>query len=244
MDKVNVEKFKNFLSSVYLGDIIEECVLVEGVNGLNSIQAVDLTNSVFLNVSIQTALKGFKAVGLGDLSVLCKYLSSVGENEILIGVEENRMILKCGGTSFKVLLAQPDLIPTAVPEEGLVEKFLEATSYKIPITADVVRKFAQFMSLLNPGSVDLVFSKAKMEVFLNSTLMTEHQFEILVGKATCSEKEINDFSSRIYAKNLGRVFDQLNFSTGDKAEATMHFAEGSPVIIKQDTFVWALSTIK
>jgi hypothetical protein len=243
-NKVNVGQLKTLLNNVYLGGFIEECVLVEGKNGFNYVQAVDKTNSFFLRCSAQTGFTGFKKIGIGDgdLEILIDYLSIVEEEDMEISINKNKMICEADDNWFEMNLSQPDVIVTAVPEDGLIEKFLEVTEYKIPITADVRKKFNKFIRMcgLSTASLDFI----KMDVGFSSSAGPNGEYVIYIGKATCNGKGGKPFEIVFETEKLQAIFARLDFSAGNKAEANIHFNDGAPVVVKQADNVWAMSTIK
>lgn len=232
---VDVRSFGLFLRRVFLGGIVESCVVIFK-KGIISVQAVDMSNSVFL--SCKSSLSGFSQgweLGLGNLDLLVKFLSSVEEKEVKFKVLENRLVLRRPRHGeLRYLLTEADLIPTAVEDKGSVGKLVKQCDYKLPLTVSVRDDIVGFVNTVKTKDVRLSFGKEK--AYLVGGADTEHQFRVNMGKV----KGLGEpFELCIYGDHMVKVFDVLEF--GEKEKPLLLFGDNKPLVVQQDADnTWAL----
>lgn len=239
--EINIKTFSKLLHNVHLGGLIGECVLKEGKNGMNYINAIDLTNSLILSVRGKTKFEDFKELGLSDLPVLCKYLETASE-DTEIKLSENRLVFKNKNGTFKYLLAQPDLIPTAVEEEDALKKLIEDYTHEITLEEEFQKNFAQSMALTKTNNVKISVGES---IKLLGGLENEHQFTIPIGKPKVikeSRKE-KKYELSIYGNHLSAVLNATDLSVRENLPVLL-LKDSKPVVVKQGNNIWALTIIE
>lgn len=239
MSGIKIQVLRRLFKRVNLGGLIGECVLEEGKNGMSSIAAIDLTNSIVLTVFGKTNFEGFDKLGISDLDTMVKYLDSV-DDETTLKVVENRLIFKNKNGTFKFLLSQPDLIPTTLDEKDALEKLIDDSSNEVEINEDFKNNFLRNMALTKTNNVSIIVSD---EVNLSGGLVSEHQFRLKIGTTKkLMKSDVEQFVVPIYGTHLAAVLSVLNFTVREN-NPTMFLKEDKPIIVKQGRDAWALTII-
>lgn len=237
--EIKIKTFNRLLRRVHLNGLIEECVLNEGKNGVNSIQAIDLTNSLILSVTGKTNFEEFKQLGLSDLGTLCKYLENA-EDKTDLNVVENRLVFKNKFGSFKYLLSQPDLIPTSLDDKDALSNLVDNCTHEVTLQEEFQKNFAQNMALTKTNNVTVTVGD---NVMMSGGLESEHQFSLKIGKPTVLKTSRDEkFSVPIYGSHFGAVLNVLDWSVRENLPKLM-IRKGKPIILTQGKDVWALTII-
>lgn len=243
MSDIKIQTLKRLLKRVYLGGLIDECVLNEGKEGVNTIQAIDLTNSLILTVAGKTNFKGFGKLGLSDLGTICKYLETADE-ETEMEVDENRLIFRSKSGTFKYLLSEPDLIPTSLDDKDALNNLIENCTHEVIMKEEFQKNFMQSMALTKTNSVTVVVGE---NAILSGGLESEHQFSVKIGKPKIIKKdkdrEDKKFRIPIYGSHLIAVLNALDWSVEENLPVMM-IKPNKPIIIKQNKDSWALTIVE
>lgn len=235
--EIKINTFNRLLRRVHLNGLIEECVLNEGKNGVNSIQAIDLTNSLILSVTGKTNFEEFDQLGLSDLGTLCKYLENA-EDKTDLNVVENRLVFKNKFGSFKYLLSQPDLIPTSLDEKDALSNLVDNCTHEVTLQEEFQKNFSQNMALTKTNNVSIIVGE---NIIMSGGLDSEHQFSLKIGKPTVLKATREEkFSIPIYGTHFGAVLNVLDWSVRENLPKLL-IKKGRPVIVKQGKDVWALT---
>ena len=226
----------SLLSRANLGGLVEECVL-DVRDGVGSIQAIDMTNSVFLSCQEQLGegLPNSK-IGIGNLSVLCKFFAMDGEFSINLS-DEWITVRRKGHGFIRLQLLKSDQVPTAVTQEDAEKKIIASCEVSLPFEEDSARDFEGFMGLMSCASVELRSKEGKISLSANKS--EPQQFNVQLGEA----KEIKDgFKVAVYGDQLLRVVKVLHWEKDHTP--TIRVGEKSPLVIQQDKRnFWALTPI-
>lgn len=234
---VDSKGFSDMLKKVYLGGIVPEAV-IDFDEGL--IEAVDISNSLFLHVHYDSEdFNGFGQVGLGDLSLLCKYLEA-SQGEVNIGKNGNRLDIRgAGGGNLKYLCQEVEFISTSV--KGIeLSKLFEPCLLSCRIEENVCKQYLMYSSLVKTKAVEFVIDD---EGAINAIggLESEHKFTLDIGEAKVLPKQKfkKGFSIKVYASHLREVLSVLSWE--DKEKPELMFAPNHPLLLKQnDDAFWAL----
>jgi len=234
----NIAKLVPLLESVYLGGIIDECVL-SVKDGTVSVKAMDMTTSVYVQGSCATDLKDDQ-MGIGNMSLFIKYLRSYNSSEMEFIHNDNVLTVKPeGGSTLKYLLAETDFVPTYDAEwedisEDPIETAIGNADYSTLIQESAAQEFLKLMSLFKPNTVTVSVSKRGL-ITLHGGNSTEHQFDVQVGKVKI-ENSIDPI--KLYGANITAVFSVLDFTS----EVTMHLVSGE-LLLTTEVASWVLRPI-
>ena len=220
------------LKSAYLDGAVEEFVLnVQG--GVATISAVDKSAVVFVCVSGPVGNVPDCQLGLKEPGFLIKLLESIKEEKVSFVIEEDKWLkIDTGSGNVKVLLSQPEMIPTSVQEyKGPVEKMREEVEYSIALEKEVVEKYVYFQNLVQNNTTGIYISKGKLS--FGSGKFETRTFIVDVGEIESKE----DFELVVFGKYLKAIFSELDFSRN----VEMSFGPGSPILIETGDFFWSLS---
>lgn len=239
--------FITLLKRVRLGGVLESCVIETTKKGIARVQAVDITNSLFLSISIASFenMKEEGVFGIGNIELLEKFFSSVEDEEtVSMEVDDNRLVFKRKGHGrLNYLLTEPDLIPTKEDyNEESVSKLLKQCEFGLDLSKKACDDFSSYMNMVKTKEAKLVFKKGKVK--LEGGSINEHQFSVELGKANPLKKKADEDSSfeiPVIGDQLVKVLSAIDFK---KEEPTISFSENNPVVIKiDDENVWALVPI-
>ena len=230
----NVSDLVQALESVYLGGIIEDCVITVKDNTAH-IKAMDMTSSVYAQVSSPFEYKD-DVIGLGNLSLLIKYLKSYTSSKMSFLRNDNVLTVKPeNGGTLKYLLSQVDLVPTYNSEwedsDDPIKAAVASQTCKLELKEESVKEFLKLMGLFKPNGVTITVSK-RGRVSIQGGNTTEHQFTVIIGDADPQEEPI---SVKLYGNNINAVFSVLSF-----AKPVYMYMVGGEVLIQADGFAWVL----
>lgn len=232
----------SLLKRVHLRGMVEECLL-EVKAGMGSINAVDMSNSIFISCEEELGEMEDTSLGLGKLALLTQFLE--GSTEVTYSVESKDKegtwltLRKVGHGQIKVLLVEKTQIPTVVQgnAEETKKGMLKLTKDTFAIEQKAVEDLINYIGMLGAASV---FIKAKRGVVTAcSSPDAEQQFTLRFGKLTNTESEI---SVEVYSQYLTSVLKSLTWGTGN--EPIARIGNEAPLIIQQnDSNLWALTPI-
>jgi hypothetical protein len=229
--KISGIELLKLLRRVHLGGIIEEAVIDFGGG---TIQAVDMTSSLMVNCKGDVSME-FGEMGLGDLSLLSRYLASV-TGDIAFTKKDNRLIIESGIGTLSYLTKDISFITTAI-EAGDVSKLMEPCVCKVVFSEDACKEYLMYAGLVK--SQRLQFTVGAGQVSLHCGLESEHRFDMLVGKAVslgAKKKAIPEFSVDVYSQHFSAICSVLEWG-----EPYIMMAPEHPIIVKQnDDNFWAM----
>lgn len=228
-----MQRLPKLLKRVYLGGVVDECVLTAIEEGFAYIQAVDISNTIFIDVATNVPLPALGKVGLGSLGMLCKFFDATKGSNYTLNLDQNRLVILAGQHGrLNYLLTQADLIPTTVDDSASMTKLLATCTHEIALTEEKAKDILTYLSMLKLPSVAL--SYCPPEAVISGGLESEHQFDLSLGTATGDAAL--PFAVNVHADKLAAVLGVLEWGT-----PVLHFAAGRPLIVEQDADnLWAL----
>ena len=218
-----INDFARALNDVYLGNIIDECV-VTFEDGKAYITAMDLTSSLLVQTSADIEHDDGQ-VGIANLTLFVRYLNMIKDIDVTLKQQDNKFIIKpkSGGT-VRYLLAEVDLIPSYKEEwpDDMFEEELKEYAKSMTLKQDSVSEFLSIMNLFNPNSVYFEVDK-KGKVTLHGGQETENQFDVSLGKI----KGVDPCSVKVYGKLLAPILSAVDYG----ADPQLFLLQGSPVIV-------------
>lgn len=230
------------LKQVHLGGIINECVM-ELEKGKATIEAVDITATI---VFISTAAIGSKRLsgelGLGNLELFIKFLSTIKEPKLAVQISENRMMVtrKDKRRSLDYLLSQPALIPTRLrmneeDQSDPAEAFSNMVETRAELNDGFTKDFGSYIATLKTKIVTVEVGESDVVFILGPK--SEHQFRLSLPLAEENEEE---FSLRVNGESLAKILSILEFGEEDEP-ITIGFGDDKPIIIESEGALWAVS---
>lgn len=231
----NVLRLVQSLEAVHLGGIVEECVVHIKDNNAH-IKAMDMTTTVYIQTDSPFDHEDAE-LGLGNLSLLIKYLKSYTSGDMEFTRKDNTLTIKpeTGGT-LKYLLSEVSLVPTYSEEweeEGdPIEAAIENADCSITVNEESVKEFLKLMGLFKPNGVTISVTK-RGKVTIQGGNETEHQFSVEWGSTEATIKE--PIQVRLYGANITAVLSQLDFVD----PITLYFVLGEIAIVTENT-AWVI----
>lgn len=228
------------IKRVHLGGAINECVLNVS-KGKASVEAIDITNSI---VVLEKRTIGEKTlsfdVGLGNLEILSKFLTSLEDKELLVRTKEGRMIIgnKQWARKIDYLTTIPDLISTRLPpskKQSPREKFREMPVAHLPLNQELVKDVMGYLNALKIRVATIWIDKGKAKFILGTA--TDHRFEAYIAKV--KNQELDGFKMKVNGDFLIKILSVLDFSNEEEIP-TIGIAENSPLVLENGNTIWAL----
>lgn len=237
----NGTSFCNLLRRVHLKGLLEECV-VKTDKETCSIQAVDMSNTVFVSSKEKIAgIKDFN-VGLGKLSLLVNFLE---EEQATQGtIKDGWLILKKKGHgTVKTLLLEKDQVPTAFNPENQknpVQEIKKITNAELVMEKKSVENLLYYINLMNCNTV--LFKVKGSTVCVSNNKDSEQQFDLRFG-VCAGEKGKDEYITEVFGQYLSAVLRTLTWE-GDGSTPSMRLGPGAPILISQNKDNhWALTPI-
>lgn len=235
----------SLLTRVHLGGIVKECVLHSGDDGFCSVQAIDMTNSMFVDVGMETELVGLGQLGLGNISLLVRFLERNADHEITVKITDgNRLELKTPSDSkLRFLLSEADLIPTVVENPNMMVELTDAYEFTVPLDKAKVEELLAYYGIVKPASVKFIFSKKN--TLISGGLDSEHQFDILINKPKRNDGaalgNMKAVTVNVFAQHLAAIMSALEWSETETPQLLFTSEESKPLVIQQNAdCMWAL----
>lgn len=239
---INTSVASTMLKQIHLGGVINECV-IEIVKGKASVEAIDITNNL---VYISTAKIGSKRVsntiGIGNIELLAKFLSTMTESKLSVDFTENRMLLtrKDKRRRLEYLLSQPALIATKLrmddddQDEDMAEKFLNMIEIRADLSESFIKDFNSYISTLKTKIVTIEIDGDDAVFALGPK--SEHQFKLSLELNESSD----EFTLRVNGDYLSKIFSVIEFGDENAEPVTIGFGEEKPIVIEMEESIWAI----
>lgn len=233
----------HLLERVHLGGIVKECVLTSGDDGFCSVQAIDMTNSLFVDVGMETELVGMGKLGLGNLAMLIRFLEYNRDCEINITMtEENRLELAALTGKLKFLLSEADLIPTVVENPNMMVELVDTYPLYIVLTKETVEELMSYYNIVKPTSI--MFEFRPDSTTIHGGHETDHQFsidsdpwEVREGFTVTGEP----ITVNVFAQYLMAILNVLSWDEEETPCILFTTEPEKPIVIQQNAdCLWAL----
>lgn len=242
-DKIEILALNNLLKFIWLNGTINECVL-KTENGDCSINAIDITNSIFIKATAKIELPD-NEIGILDLGSIIHVLDSCKNQSYLsYKIDDktiNFKIKKRGDVQFA--LGKISTISTAVKDD--LKKINDIVKSKTLLTfklsQDVIDNFKYFTGAFNSEIVTIEFFQG--EIKIKGSFEKIRSFSFIVNDENINKNNNNndDITISVNAKFLTSIFTLL-FIQKDKT-CTVNFEKDSPLIIKSSNATWLLSPL-
>lgn len=229
----------SLLSRASLEGTIDQCVLSIS-SGVASVNAVDMTNTVFACLSQKIELPDME-IGLCGLSNVIRVLAQGGECTLTLiegegGTAGGVVLKKKGLGTARFVLMNPSDVPTAVPEKGAGIKILSQCKAIFPLTREAVVKIDFFTGCF-PSEVIRITGKTG-SVTAASSESEANRFHTSV----CSYKGA-DFATQIYCGMFMKALKSV-FSDSSVKEVSILTGTAMPVIVQMNKGnFWAITPI-
>lgn len=237
--KVDGSLFVKMLNKVYLGGVIPEAIMNfdTGV-----VDAVDVTNSLFLHIRGECQLPGLGEIGLGDLSLLCKYLDSF-QGKLEISKKDNRLSFKAANDNgqLQYLCQNTEFIATSVKGVNLGKKLFDPCIVKIALEESVCQHYITYFNLTKIKAVEFLVDN-NGRVTIKGGLESEHKFILELGECEFigKHKNASGFVVKVYAHHLSAIINTLTWSTEENKPVVMAAPEHPLLLRQSDDEYWAL----
>jgi len=242
---VETESLKDFLRRVFLNGAVDSCVLEIDDEGFAEVYAVDVSNVLFLYVSEDLGIEDEMEIGLGNLDLLNKFVSTIKEDKVSVSIDKNRLVIardKFGRLDY--LLTSAELVPTALEEkEDTIEKLMDACTIEVILNADFAATLASYYSMVKAKEITLKYIDGNFYVVGGTD--TGHKYEIPIDgevNAVEGENEEDDFTVSVYGDFFLSILGVLDFDE----EPKLMLAPNSPAVIVQgedNENVWGIAPI-
>lgn len=232
-------KLLKLIKEVHLNGVLEECVL-EIKNGKGSVMAVDITsNLIIITKQKITSEDVNETLGLGNLEILSKFLSSMDEEKLKLTMTENQMEIKRSKRKLLYLLSRPEMIGTSLPsgkdeeKKDPYQKILKMMEGNVSLTQSFVKGILSYANILSTKDISLEIKNNLLTCVCGAP--NEHQIRITLENKTDSDE---DFSLKINGEHLTKIFSIIDFDK--ETPPILRFANEKPIMIDNGKTVWIL----
>jgi len=238
--KIKNQNFINILRNVHLGGIIEEC-LVDVNKGKAKIEAVDITESIIIITKANIMPKSSTMeLGLGNLELLIKFLSTLDDSDINFNLSESYFTLKRSDSRRKLeyLLTQPEFISTKLniedDNEDPYKKMVGLTDISAELTSTFIKDYLNYVGMLKTKDTTI---KTGEELTFICGGIDDHQFELVLSSDLEGDED-DAFENKVNGEHMAKILSTIEFDE-DEPPIIM-LAENAPVIIENANTIWAL----
>ncbi len=236
MQKISGDLISSLINNVFLSGVIDECLLVIEKN-VGTIQAIDMSNCFFVSCSekFDTDLDDVE-MGLSNLALLSKTFDSGDEVSFSIDEAKEQTWLKLkikGKGNVKLILLDPETIPTIVEDAGAGEKLVDSYRNSLKLSDSAIEKISYFLDMFKPK--DIVISIKKGKMYFSNGLGSTNQFKSSLGNI-----KAKDATFEIMAEHFLAVINRIKVLETD---VNILVKADSPVILQTESAIWAFSPI-
>jgi hypothetical protein len=232
----------SILKQTHLSGTINECVIsIE--KGKGTIEAVDITNTlVFISTASVASKKVSCTIGLGNIEMIIKFLSTMTDSNLHFKLTDDRMLIsrKDKRRRLDYLLTQPSLVGTRLrlddEDEDVdpLEAYLNTIEVRAELNESFVKDISSYLSTLKTKSLSIKVKDKDVAFTLGPK--TEHQFKLSLP---LMDSKDNDFSLKINGEYLAKILSSVEFDEDNVP--TIGFSEEGPVVIECDSSMWAIT---
>jgi hypothetical protein len=231
---VDAKKFSSFLNKVFLGGLLNECVL-HSDKGIVSASSIDPSNIIFLSVQEDIDISSLGELGIGDIGIISKFISECPSEKLKLVKNANRLNITHSGIKIEYLLTDTSLITTSV-EGGKIDEIIGKCEYSFTLTKEARDAFLSAVNTLKVKTVSAVVNKS--QVILTGGLVHEHNFNLVDPISVVGGSHEDSFTCSFYADYLKAVFSVLDFKEGE--EPTIVFSPDYPMVVQEANNSWAV----
>lgn len=240
---ITADKLAKMLSDVALNKVIEECV-INVKDEVATVYAIDLTSTVFVQTSVPMSDMDDCQLGIGDLGLFVKYMTSLGALDLKLSIKNNRLVVAPSeGASVRYVLSDEDLIVTYddnfIEQGDVIAAEFEEYEYGtgLSLTEKAVDDLLNPVNLFAPNSIIFKVNK-KGKVTAHSGNETEHQIDVVLG----TMKTADPCEVKVYAKHISEVLNAVMFEENPKMFLSSD--DDASVVITTNTSSWILQPIE
>jgi hypothetical protein len=225
---------KTLLNRTHLNGTMDECILKVN-KGIGHIIALDMSNSVMVDVSEKLPGLDDGEYGVGKLDSLVKFLEMCKDEDLTYTIDEKWLTLRRPGHGkFSILLLEIALVGTQVEADPEFDKNMTEYPFKIPILQEYIDDAQNYITIVGGQQVSFHITPKGKIILSNSTTNENERFETPFG----SVEPTDGFTIAVYSQQLSRVFAAMTINEKSK----LYLAKDRPVIIQQDAVnAWALT---
>lgn len=241
--KISAYKLNNLFKRVYLNGIISNCKVVINKSGDWLVEAVDEGTTVLLSCKINLPfIKEKKEIGIGNVSMLTRFLSIIGDDHINVKIMSSKNRLNINSKNkgrLNYLMKEIDFITTLIDadnDENPLQDILDQTKFEIELKKESRDSLLDMIKLLQTDSAILRLKKNGKVQFAGGD-ETKHSFSFPIGMVKNKKGKVFDIT--IEGNALQNVLNVLDFEVNIPK---ILFAEDLPVVITEnEDNTWALN---
>lgn len=232
------------LKQIHLGGLLDECVL-EIKEGKGHTESVDITNSIIVICDRLVAGKDINVtLGLGDISLLIKFLSTIDSTELSFKNKDTNFELKKpnGRRKLNYLLTNPELIATQLQaddekKKDPYRKMKRMMEQKVELTESFIKDFLSYINLLKTKDATLEFDGEEELAFVCGGT-NEHKLKLILSTEVESDEESDGFNIKVNGEYLADILSTVNFN--EDSPPTLSFVKDKLIMVENDNAAWAL----
>jgi len=226
--------FARSIMDVYLGGIIDECV-VTVEDGKAKIKAMDLTTTLFVD-TVTEFDQDDCVIGVGNMDLLSKIIAIT---DAITGFSESHIEFKPEKSSkVRFLLFEPDLVPSFNTEwtDDIVDQELASNNYCEPfkLKASKLEQFKVWNDIFKIPSIGITVKNGALSFHCGRE--ASHQFAVKLGNVS----GLDSLSIKVLGKFILPVLNALDF----ELDPVLYLSEEGPVVIRTKTSTWMIQPLE
>jgi hypothetical protein len=222
----DIAAFRDFIKKIYLRGIFSNCIL-SFKSGKVFTRCLDQTSSVFVGIVLSGIEGGDYQLGIGNLELIDRFFSLVDQDEIILMVEDNRLIIdrrKHGVLSY--LLTDLEMIESKMEDESSIDKLKNNSTNYVELKKEVCMDFLKYAGLSDAKTIALDRRNGQLKFIIGSG--KSHKFIIPITK-----RAGNNFKVKFYRDNIVKIFEAITFTDNDFEHPIISYGEDEPLLVEQ-----------
>ena len=239
-NNINASDLLIFLKKVFINGTIPSCKITTYDDGLWVVDAIDPNGILITSVQKEILPGNEWDIGVGDISILIKYLTMVGNNDVSVNLDKNRFKLKSKKGNLNFLTTELDFIPTQVEgDNDPISDIMEIVEFELSFDDNIKKDIISLIGILKSELLTLnLLENGNVEI--NCGEKTTHQSKIKIGNVDNKKKKA--FNITINSEVLLNV---LNIISPVEELPIIKFAENTPIIIDElNNAIWAINNME
>lgn len=219
-EKIKRDTFKTILTHCHLGGLVQECNL-EIHKGSASIFAIDASNTMIIMADGYKVAKGKvkETIGLGNLEIILKFLSTLSDKRITAETDENTLTLRRpdGRRRLDYMLTDPNLISTQMEDaESLSDKrkqkakFLSGRTHTFEGDSQFIKDLQSYLNTLKIKTTWVGIDEDDEVIRIRCGSENDHQFVLDIDEFEIEEEK--HYSRKFDGDFISKVLSCVNGS--------------------------------
>ena len=232
LSSITGRQVADFFRRVGMGGTITECLVVSSKESM-VVETCNVAQNVLSHVESNFPIGYVGKFGVGDISKVIKFASSVGDGEIEFDITNERLVLRSSTNKVKLLLSSEETLQTIPGDDLSIDEIIDQMDCSSVISVETAKDLIFDIKLIKNDVLQLQLEDNKLHLVGGES--TSDKFSIQLKKPELSDDAI-DRDTQISAGNFANCLGVTSLST--EPIELLFCSDEAPVTIRQGNDVW------